>query len=69
MYLHTPDSGPDVLPYRLPTTDPRRQQLRVGRADAAGAALDAPSLPGGRGREPPPPSIPAAGAWQGGVQG
>lgn len=63
------DSGPDVLPHRLPATDPRCQQLRAGRADAAGATPDAPSLPGGCGREPPPTQIPAAGAWQGGLQG
>lgn len=67
--LYLSDSGPDVLPYRLPTTDPGCQQLRVGRADSAGAAPNAPSLPGGCGREPSPPSVPAAGARQGGLQG
>lgn len=64
-----PDSRPDVLPYRLPTTDSGRQQLRAGWADPAGATSNAPSLPGGCGREPSPASIPAAGARQGGLQG
>lgn len=64
-----PDCRPDVLPHRLPAAHPGRQQLRAGRADSAGASPDAASLFGGRGRQPSPSSLPAAGARQGGLSG
>lgn len=63
------DSGPDVLPYWLPATDPGRQQLRAGWANSAGATPNATSFLGGRRWEPPPSEIPATSAWQGGLQG
>lgn len=64
-----PDSRPDVLPHWLPTAHSWCQQLRVGWANPTGASPDAPSVPGGCGREPPPSSISAAGARAGGLQG
>lgn len=69
IFTSFPDCRPDVLPHRLPAAHPGRQQLRVGRTDSAGASPDAASLFGGRGRQPSPSSLPAAGARQGGLPG
>ena len=45
IYFLTLAAGRGVLPYGLPATDPRQQQLRAGRADPASASFHAASVP------------------------